>query len=232
MTEYSVSRGLPNGMAKSNVEASVNAPPPPSTSGLPASLAGPEWTGLPTNSRVVALTFDAGGDSAAVAQILATLSQQGVPGTFFLTGRWSEYNPVQATQIAALYPVGNHTYSHPHLRTLTNAQVSEEVTRGAQAIQTATGHDVRPLFRFPYGESDGRTLGIVHGLGYGGIRWTLDTWGWKGRSAGQSIDSVVSRVLSAQRQCLPPSRLDTAGGAASVLDGTAHIVIGQRRHLL
>jgi len=112
MTEYSVSRGLPNGMAKSDVEASVNAPPPPSTSGLPASLAGPEWTGLPTNSRVVALTFDAGGDSAAVAQILATLSQQGVPGTFFLTGRWSEYNPVQATQIAALYPVGNHSTAH------------------------------------------------------------------------------------------------------------------------
>jgi peptidoglycan/xylan/chitin deacetylase (PgdA/CDA1 family) len=37
----------------------------------------------------------------------------------------------------------------------------------------------------------------VHGFGYGGIRWTVDTWGWKGRTGGQSADSVVSRALSA-----------------------------------
>lgn len=174
MTDYSVSRGLPNGMAKSEVQASVDAPPPPSQPGLPASLAGAEWTRLPTTRRVVVLTFGAGGNAAGVGSILAALFRQGVPGTFFLTGRWSDVYPEQAAQIAALYPVGSHTYSHRHLPNLT---------------------DARPLFRFPYGESDARTLGIVHGLGYGGIRWTVETWGWKGRAAGHSTDAVVGRVL-------------------------------------
>src|SRR5215469_7696905 len=32
-----------------------------------------------------------------------------------------------------------------------------------------------------------------------GIRWTVDTWGWKGAAAGQTADSVVGRVLGALR---------------------------------
>ncbi|HXM58676.1 MAG TPA: polysaccharide deacetylase family protein [Candidatus Dormibacteraeota bacterium] len=197
MTAYSVSRGLPNGIAKSEVAAAVAAPPPPSSTLPPPSLAGAEWTRLPTTRPVVALTFDSGGDAAGVAAILGTLGQRGVAATFFMTGRWTEVYPDLARDIAARYPVGNHTYSHPHLTGLADAQVRDEIARGEAAIETATGRDPHPLFRFPYGEVDARTLGVVHGQGYGGIRWTVDTLGWKGASAGQSADTVVSRVLAA-----------------------------------
>lgn len=195
MTQYSVSRGLPNGMSKSDVAAAVAAPPPTGPT-LPPSLSGAEWTRLPTTRPVVALTFDSGGNAAGVAAILATLGQQGVPATFFMTGRWTEVYPDLAKQIASRYPVGNHTYSHPYLSKLGDAQVADEVSRGEAAIEIATGHDPHPLFRFPYGDSDARTLGVVHGLGYGGVRWTVDTLGWKGGSTGQSVDSVVNRVLA------------------------------------
>jgi peptidoglycan/xylan/chitin deacetylase (PgdA/CDA1 family) len=40
-------------------------------------------------------------------------------------------------------------------------------------------------------------LAAVHRLGYGGIRWTVDTLGWEGRSAGQSVDTVVARAVGA-----------------------------------
>jgi peptidoglycan/xylan/chitin deacetylase (PgdA/CDA1 family) len=146
---------------------------------------------------VVALTFDAGGNDAGVDSILATLSAQHVPATFFLTGRWSEVYPRQSARIAAAFDVGDHTYSHPHLTQLSDADVAGEITRGEQAIRSATGHDPHPLFRFPYGDSDVRTLRDVHALGYGGIRWTVDTWGWKGAGGQQSADTVVSRVLAA-----------------------------------
>jgi peptidoglycan/xylan/chitin deacetylase (PgdA/CDA1 family) len=56
-----------------------------------------------------------------------------------------------------------------------------------------------PLFRFPYGESDARTIAVVNRLGYGGIRWTLDTLGWQGSASGQSSDTVVARVVSGLR---------------------------------
>jgi peptidoglycan/xylan/chitin deacetylase (PgdA/CDA1 family) len=62
-------------------------------------------------------------------------------------------------------------------------------------IRRATGRDPRPLFRFPYGARDARTLGIVRGLGYASIRWTVDTWGWMGLAL-QSVAGAQRRVLA------------------------------------
>lgn len=200
MTDYSVTHGIPNGMLKDEVQAAINVPgPPPTPASLPASLAGAEWTVLPTTRKVVALTFDAGGNDAGVTPILAALASAGVPATFFMTGRWVEVYPARARQITALYPVGNHTYSHPQLTTLTDAQVEDQIVHAATVIQATTGHDPHPLFRFPYGNVDARTLADVHALGYGGIRWTVDTLGWEGKSNGQSASSVQQRVIGALR---------------------------------
>ena len=164
------------------------------------SLAGTEWETLPTTKKLVALTFDCGSGDEGVASILATLEEKNVAATFFLKGQWAEKFPDEARKVAAHYAVGNHTYSHPdNLLALPDAGVISEVEHGAKAIRTVTQADPRPLFRFPYGSSDARTIGIVNGLGYGGIRWTVDTLGWKGVSGGQSVDTVRSRVLGALR---------------------------------
>jgi peptidoglycan/xylan/chitin deacetylase (PgdA/CDA1 family) len=199
MTDFSVSRGMPNGMLKDEVAAAATPGPAPSPSppGLPASLAGAEWTVLPTTEKVVALTFDAGGNDAGAAPILAALAAAGVPGTFFMTGRWAEVYPARARTIAALYPIGNHSYDHPYLTQKNDAQVQDEIVHAQLVITSLTGHDPRPLFRFPYGNSDARTLADVHSLGYGGIRWTVDTLGWEGKSRGQSTTTVVQRVMAA-----------------------------------
>jgi peptidoglycan/xylan/chitin deacetylase (PgdA/CDA1 family) len=177
-----------------------SAPSPPEVSPtpyvLPPSLAGAEWTRLPTSQKVVALTFDAGGNDAGVTPILAALAAAGVEGTFFLTGRWTEVYPARARQISALYPTGNHTYDHPYLTRLTDAQVRDEIVHAQLVISSITGHDPRPLFRFPYGDRNARTLADAHSLGYGSIRWTVDTLGWEGKSTGQSTTSVVQRVMS------------------------------------
>jgi peptidoglycan/xylan/chitin deacetylase (PgdA/CDA1 family) len=169
--------------------------PPPSEPGIPSSLLGTQWYALPTNEKVVALTFDAGANADAVPSILQTLSAKGVPATFFLTGKWVEAFPGYAAQIGARYPVGNHSYSHPDLTTLSDAGVREEITQAATVIRSATGRDTHPMFRFPFGASDQRTMGIVNSLGYGAINWTVDTRGWQGTSGGQSVDLIVQRVL-------------------------------------
>jgi peptidoglycan/xylan/chitin deacetylase (PgdA/CDA1 family) len=166
---------------------------------LPPSLIGTEWTRLPTKRKVVALTFDCGANAAGVDSILATLAGKHAVATFFMCGRWAQYFPVRARRIAARYPIGNHTYSHPRLTQLSDAAVRSEVRRGAAAIRSVTGHDPRPLFRFPYGDRDARVIRIVNSLGYGAIGWTVDTLGWKGRRGGQSVSTVVSRVLNGLR---------------------------------
>lgn len=166
---------------------------------LSPALTGTEWSRLPTSDPVVALTFDAGANADGVPSILATLQQYGVPATFFLTGQWVQSFPDRAAQIGAspAYTVGNHTYDHPDLTTLSDAQVRAEVDQARSAIASATGRDTYPLFRFPFGARDARTIGILNSLGYGSVRWTVDTLGWEGTSGGQSVDSVVDRVMTA-----------------------------------
>jgi peptidoglycan/xylan/chitin deacetylase (PgdA/CDA1 family) len=162
---------------------------------VPASLRGTEWTRLPTTRPYVALTFDAGGDAAALASILGTLRSTGTPATFFLTGAWATAYPAAAAQIAAGYPVGNHSTTHPDFRTLSSAQIRAEVAGADQTVRAVAGEGTAPWFRFPFGERDARTISEVNCLGYGSVRWTVDTLGWQGTSGGQSATTVLNRVL-------------------------------------
>ncbi len=174
------------------------AAPPPVVPGVPASLRGTEWEVIPTSRKVVALTFDCGANADGIPAIVAALSAADAPATFFLTGSWAGTFPEQARTLGG-YTVGNHTYSHPDLTILGPAAVRSEVRRAERAIRKATGDDPRPLFRFPYGARDTRTIGIVNDLGYGSIRWTVDTLGWKGRAEGRTAATVRARVLAALR---------------------------------
>ena len=152
---------------------------------------------LPTYRKVVALTFDGGGDTATgTARILTTLRRRRVPATFFLAGRWIRLHPALARRIGRRYPIGDHTYDHADQIGLSSAQIRADVRRGAWWIRAETGRNPRPLFRFPYGARDVRTIGVVNSLGYTSVRWSVDTWGWMGSSEGQSVDSVVRRVAS------------------------------------
>jgi peptidoglycan/xylan/chitin deacetylase (PgdA/CDA1 family) len=163
---------------------------------LPSSLIGVDVTRLPTSQRVVALTFDAGANADAIPKILATLKAKNVPATFFLTGSWVTTFPNQAKTVGASYPVGNHTATHPHLPQLSDAAIKAELDQARASITTATGHDPRPLFRFPFGDRDAHTRAVVNALGYVSIGWTVDTLGWQGTSGGQSVASVTQRVLA------------------------------------
>ena len=164
---------------------------------LPSSLIGAEWYRIPTSERVVALTFDCGANADGAAPILSTLSQKQASATFFMCGSFAQTFPETARAIAARYPVGNHTVTHPDLRTLSDAAVRNEILDGARAIRAVTGIDPHPLFRFPYGASDARTIAIANADGYGSFRWTVDTLGWQGTSGGQTTQTVTARVLDA-----------------------------------
>ena len=67
---------------------------------------------------------------------------------------------------------------------------------GRRQIAAVTGVDTRPLFRFPYGDSSPRTLALVNSLGFASIRWTVDTLGWEGASAGITRLSILRRVIN------------------------------------
>lgn len=177
-------------------EAPAQPPEPPQPAPFPVSLRGQDLTVIPGAGRVVALTFDAGANAAGLPKILSTLAARGVAGTFFLTGNWAANNPPAVAQIvAAGHRVANHSMTHPGFTGLSGDLITQQV-RGAEQTILAAGADPRPLFRFPYGERDTRTIAAVNALGYVAVRWTVDTLGWKGTSGGASIQSVADRVLA------------------------------------
>ncbi len=162
--------------------------------GVPPSLRGKELERLATRQRVVALTFDGGADSRGAWEVLRVLDRKRVPATFFLTGRFVERYPRVARAIGARHPVGNHTATHADLTRLARAGVQREIVAAQRSIERATGRNPRPLFRFPYGARDARTIAIANRLGYVPVRWSVDSWGWMGRAGGMTADRVVRRV--------------------------------------
>jgi len=159
----------------------------------PAIVAG-ELVRLQTRQHVVALTFDGGGNADGARGVLDVLRREHVKGTFFLTGRFVRTYPQLARLIGRCYPVGNHTINHLDLRRLSTTAATREIAQAAVMIERATGRDTHPYFRFPYGARDTRTLHIAYRLGYASVRWTVDTWGWMGRSS-QSVPGAVRRVV-------------------------------------
>ena len=200
----STGRGLESAPPAASASLSTGTTPTsePTTAdppAVPAHLRGQDVTEIPTGDRVVALTFDAGANSAGLPSILGTLADQQVPATFFLTGQWVDNNPHGVAVIHADgHRLGNHSMTHPHFPALPDQAIRDEV-QGAEQRILAAGADPRPLFRFPFGDRDERTIAAVNDLGYVAVRWTVDTLGWQGTSGGMSAQKVTDRAMNALR---------------------------------
>jgi peptidoglycan-N-acetylglucosamine deacetylase len=181
----------------------VPGPAPTTAAGIPAALRGKDVEVIPTSQRVVALTFDAGANADGVTSILNTLSAKQIRATFFLTGSFAADFPGSVRAItAAGHRTGNHTATHPDCTGLSDALLRNQISTAETRIRGAGGADPRPLFRFPYGARDARTIGVVNGAGYVAVRWTVDSLGWQGRngrSLAQATQFVADRVVAAAR---------------------------------
>ena len=99
---------------------------------------------------MIALTFDDGPDDEHTAPILDVLKQYGVPATFFVVGDNVERLPwlVRRTWDEG-HELGNHTFFHPNLATVSDDRVRLEVNATQLAIEAVTGHSTLE-FRAPY----------------------------------------------------------------------------------
>lgn len=140
----------------------------------------------------VALTFD-DGPSPYTPQVLAVLKQFDVKATFFLWGQHVRQFPDYARQeLAAGHVSGNHTWTHPHLTTLSNAAVMKELTNTQNEIRQVTGF-TPTLFRPPYGDYDANVLAVAGQAGLPStIAWSYAPLDWEMPPA----SVIASRVLS------------------------------------
>ena len=130
--------------------------------------------------KIVALTFDDGPNPATTPLVLETLRDRGVPATFFING--TRLGSAAAEAIAADVAsdpeliLGNHTWSHPRLTTLSPAAAAAQIDDNTAVIVDA-GEPQR-FFRFPYGAANCDLTALARGRGYKVTGWHVDSADW------------------------------------------------------
>jgi peptidoglycan/xylan/chitin deacetylase (PgdA/CDA1 family) len=125
---------------------------------------------LPGDGSALALTIDDGTDSEVVGAFVAFAASTGVRLTFFPNGCYSSWQDnaaalrplVESGQIA----LGNHTWSHPDLTTLTDREVAEEIRRNRDFLADTFGVRDSPFMRPPFGARNARIDRISADLGH------------------------------------------------------------------
>jgi len=146
-------------------------------------------------SKKIALTFDAGASPRPTPLILDTLARHHVHATFFLTGKWIAQNPQLTRRIAAEgHEIGNHTYSHKRLTSLSAGEIAREIDRTEQLVMKLTGHSTKPLLRVPFGARDERVEQVLADLGYRSVYWDVDSWDSVKKDI--TSDEIEKRVIS------------------------------------
>ncbi len=98
----------------------------------------------------VAITFDDGPDPKWTPKILNILRGRGVKAAFFLIGKNCEANPGLVARIVREgHEIGNHTFSHNNLATMSPEMMRLELNATQRLIESITGRSTT-LFRPPY----------------------------------------------------------------------------------
>lgn len=138
----------------------------------------------------VGLTYDDGPNASNTTSLLNALKQAGLRATMFNLGQNAQNNPsLVRDQVNAGMWVGNHSYTHPHMTTLSSSQMSSEITRTQQAIQSATGAAPK-LFRPPYGETNATLKSIESQNGLTEVLWNVDSQDWNGATTAQIVTAA------------------------------------------
>ncbi|HET8661985.1 MAG TPA: polysaccharide deacetylase family protein [Micromonosporaceae bacterium] len=158
----------------------------------------------PGTGRTVALTFD-DGPGVSTAAILSILQQNGVPATFFNLGVNSAVRPALVrSEAVAGQALGNHTWDHPRMPTLSTSAQATEMDRATDEQNLLVG--VAPCtFRPPYGEYNTSTLSLAQQRRMAVWNWSVDTEDWKAGTSTSSywVERIVSRALAGGSQQHP-----------------------------
>lgn len=152
---------------------------------------------LPTNERVVALTFDAcqaGERMTFDRSVLDLLLVRRIPFTVFASGRFVDDNYADIEELARLdfVEIENHSWNHPnHMHTVTPDEALRQVEWADDAIAEATGRRPR-FFRFPAGNFNAQGLRAIEERGHTVVHWR---WPTGDPDPMQSADTLFERVM-------------------------------------
>jgi peptidoglycan-N-acetylglucosamine deacetylase len=160
----------------------------------------------PGRGPTIALTFD-DGPGPYTSQVLDVLAREGVPATFFVTGRNASENPdlvARATRQGHL--VANHTWDHEYPDEVeggwTVRYLKDQLVRTSNAVVEAGGERTC-WFRPPGGSAPPSLQPVASALRMSVALWSVDTEDWKiqadGDAPGISWDIYLAALTTTQR---------------------------------
>lgn len=146
----------------------------------------------------IVLTFDDGPNPDYTPRILDILKREHCPAAFFVVGSMAEKNiQILRREFDEGHEIGNHTYFHPDISTISPQRVSLELTATRRIIEAVTGRSTI-LFRPPYNaDAEPQTLAEIIPVAearrqsYITVGESIDPWDWY---PGVTADSIISRV--------------------------------------
>lgn len=145
-----------------------------------------------TEVKAMALTFDDGPDPATTPVLLDLLARLGAKATFFLVGARAQRHPELVARIAAEgHEIGNHGWSHRSLPTLSEAEITRELTRTREVLQGQG----QALMRPPFGDATAAVNTTVRRLGYTMVIWNVSGEDWYDDDA----ETIARRILDRAR---------------------------------
>jgi cellulose synthase/poly-beta-1,6-N-acetylglucosamine synthase-like glycosyltransferase/peptidoglycan/xylan/chitin deacetylase (PgdA/CDA1 family)/spore germination protein YaaH len=149
--------------------------------------------------KKVVLTFDDGPDPDFTPRILDILKAEKVPAAFFVVGSMAEKNiQLLRREYEEGYEIGNHTFFHPDISTISLKRVILELNSTRKLIESVTGRSTI-LFRPPFNaDAEPQTLAEVIPVAesrrqsYITIGESIDPWDWQ---PGVTADSIIALTI-------------------------------------
>lgn len=151
---------------------------------------------VPTQKKIVALTFDDGPDREFTPIIAGLLKKYKAKGTFFVIGEnLKTNNDIAQDLLKNGHEIANHSYSHRKFSTLNEFQIREELNSTEELITSIQQKPLK-LMRPPTGHFDKRVVDIFNNMNYITILWgwNQDTRDWA-ETNGQAIAARVIKNL-------------------------------------
>ncbi|MER7779482.1 polysaccharide deacetylase family protein [Streptomyces sp. NPDC096191] len=188
--------------------------------------------------RTMLLTFDDGPHPEYTPDILDTLAKYDVRATFFVCGEMADFNRDLLSRMADEgHVVGNHTWSHPLLTTLSRRRIRSEMERTSEVIDKAYGEPPH-WFRAPYGAWNRKAFRLGAELGMEPLAWTVDTLDW----TTPGTRTIVERVEDGAAPGVVVLSHDAGGNRSQsvralrrylpeLLDSGYHLTVPRRSHV-
>ena len=147
--------------------------------------------GINPKKKMVALTYDDGPYTPVTNQILDVLEEYNGRATFFVVGsRVSTYKDCIKREARLGCEIGNHTYNHTILTSVSGSTIKSEISKTNDAVKKITGQAPK-IVRTPVGAVNSTVRANVN---YPMFNWSVDTLDWKYRNSSSVVSSIKNNV--------------------------------------